>query len=235
AVPDEACVWIGATFEEQARGFERRAFRRRIVEPRVARVEQRLPVERAAFRVDQSGFAIDRDADGFDVAGGRGRVDRGARNAGILPDQPLRFRDIRSVPCSVHEAREPNEHLIDRRRTGLRRRSDLLARKSGLPACGPQHQARKCLPLGVDETGGLGPFRGLGASRALESMLADSPRTVPMDPAYTRWAAASLIAMVRAAVVLVIVVAFVVVVGMLRAAAVVLVNIRRDVAPEIGA
>src|SRR2546421_5737753 len=125
------------------------------------------------------------------------------------------------------------EGRIVRQRT--RRQSDLLARKSGLPACGPQHQARKCLPLGVDETGGLGPFRGLGASRALESMLADSPRTVPMDPAYTRWAAASLIAMVRAAVVLVIVVAFVVVVGMLRAAEVVLVNIRRDVAPEIGA
>lgn len=32
-------------------------------------------------------------------------------------------------------------------------------------------------PLGVDEAGGLGPFRGLGAPRALEPMLADSPRT----------------------------------------------------------
>src|SRR5713101_2304131 len=47
---------------------------------------------------------------------------------------------------------------------------------SGLAACGPQHQARKRLPLGVDETGGLGPFRGLGASRALESRLSDLGR-----------------------------------------------------------
>src|SRR5262245_26460079 len=65
------------------------------------------------------------------------------------------------------------EGRIVRQRT--RRHSDLLARASGLAACGPQHQARKCLPVGVDETGGLGPFRGLGASRTLASMLADSP------------------------------------------------------------
>src|SRR5262245_325112 len=65
------------------------------------------------------------------------------------------------------------EGRIVRQRT--RRHSHLLARASGLAACGPQHQARKRLPVCVDETGRLGPFRGLGASRTLASMLADSP------------------------------------------------------------
>jgi len=75
------------------------------------------------------------------------------------------------------------EGRIVRQRT--RRHSDLLARVSGLVACGPQHQARKRLPVGLDETGGLGPFRGLGASRALESMLADSPLRSFDDPMLT--------------------------------------------------
>src|SRR5450759_5412786 len=52
-----------------------------------------------------------------------------------------------------------------------------------------------------------------------------------MDPAYIRSAAASLVATVRAAVVI----AIVVVGGMLRAAEVVLINISRDVTPQIGA
>ena len=52
---------------------------------------------------------------------------------------------------------------------------------------------------------------------------------------YSRSAAASSIATMRAAVVLVVVVAFLVVVGMLRAAEVVLVDIRPDVASQIGA
>ena len=62
-------------------------------------------------------------------------------------------------------------------------------------------------------------------------------RRVPMDPAYTRSAAASSIATMRVAVVLVVVVVvtFVVVVGMLRATEVVLVDIRPDVASQIGA
>jgi hypothetical protein len=66
------------------------------------------------------------------------------------------------------------EGWIVRQRT--RRHSDLLARESGLAACGPQHQARKRLLLDLDETGGLGPFRGLGAPRALDSMLPDLSR-----------------------------------------------------------
>ena len=73
------------------------------------------------------------------------------------------------------------------------------------------------------------------ASSSVQMREAVARRRVPMDPAYTRSAGASLIAMMRAAVVLVIVVAFVVVVGMLRAAEVVLVHIRRDVASQIGA
>src|SRR5215475_2459315 len=64
------------------------------------------------------------------------------------------------------------EGRIVRQRTC--RHSDLLARSGGLAACGPPHQARKCLPVGV-----LTKREGLALSADWErparsqSMLAD--------------------------------------------------------------
>src|SRR5437868_7262329 len=46
--------------------------------------------------------------------------------------------------------------------------------RAGSVACGPQHQARKQLALlRNDDSGGLGPFRGLEAPRALAPTVAD--------------------------------------------------------------
>src|SRR5436305_530885 len=84
------------------------------VEARVACVEQWLPSERAALRVQQRRIAREHGPNGIDVTGGCRGVDVRALDLGMLRQQLSRFFGVPRIPNGVVETGKANEKIRQR-------------------------------------------------------------------------------------------------------------------------